>query len=482
MGNDVSTATLICRETGDAAAIEAVGAVVIDDLCARPDQIGSHAADVDHLVLVLHRDRFALADVQTQCRAAGFDPLGVPILDYEDTSAATSSDVVLAAAAARAAAFGGSTPEESKPVFPQRMTRRSLLGFPRPEYVAVPSVDHETCVATDGCAACVAVCPRQAYSISGGRVVYDKATCEPCGVCVTACPTGAIRNPAVTPDQIRAQIEVLVSASPVPVGIAYVCRLGRPGAAAPGWYAVEVPCTGMTTATWLLAPLLLGASSTAALPCTAAGCTLGLDALAGKAVRFAQELLGTLGLDGGVVRASVDEEPAPHALAVAPLDDPFGVHGGPETILALAAAGAGPSIGAIDHDGSPVGVIEVDGAACTLCMSCVSICPTGALGHQEGDGELALTFDAALCTACGQCVPGCPELRRGAIRLHTRADPEALVAGRRTLYATETLRCESCGGSIAPTATMDRIGAMLGDEYGATLAYLKRFCMDCRGA
>ncbi len=473
---------LICRETGDSEPIEAAGAVVIDDLCSRPDAIGAHTADTDHLVLVLHRDRFALADVQIQCRAAGFDPLGVPILDHDDTSAATSADVVLAAASARAVAFPGSTPEENKPVFPQRLTRRSLLGFPKPEYVAVPAVDHGICAASDGCAACVAVCPRQAYSIAGGRVVYDKASCEPCGVCVTTCPTSAIRSPAVTPAQISAQIEAIVAGSSGTAGIAYVCRRGAMSAAAPGWYAIEVPCTGMTTATWLLAPLLLGASSTAAVSCAAARCPLGLDALAGKAVRFAQELLGTLGLDGGLVRASVDEEPAAAALAAVTLDDPFGVHGGPETILALAAAGTGPSVGPIDHEGSPVGVIEVDEAACTLCMSCVSICPTGALGHHEAGGELALTFDAALCTACGQCVPGCPELRRGAIRLHTRVDPEALVAGRRTLYAAETLRCESCGNPIAPTAAMDRIGAMLGDEYGATLAYLKRFCVDCRGA
>lgn len=477
----MSTAMLICREAGDAARIEAAGAAVIDDLCARPDQLGAHTADADHLVLVLHRDRYALADVQTQCRAAGFDPLGVPILDHDDTAAADSPDVVLAAAAARAVAFRGSTPEESKPVFPQRMTRRSLFGFPRPEYVAVPSVDHETCAASDGCAACVAVCPTQAYRIVGGRVVYDKAACEPCGVCVTTCPTAAIHNPAVTPEQIMAQVEAIVAEAPSPPGIAYVCRRRSVGISASGWYAVEVPCTGMATATWLLAPLLLGASSTSALPCAGTGCPLGLDALSGRAVRFARELLATLGLDGSLVRASLDEEPASHALPAAGLQDPFGVHGGPETILALAAAGSGPSFGAIVDDGSPVGTIDIDEAACTLCMSCASICPTGALGRHEEDGRLALTFDATLCTACGQCVPGCPELRRGAIRLRKRVDSKALGAGRRTLYATETLRCESCGGPIAPTATMDRIGVMLGDEYEATLAYLKRFCMDCRG-
>ena len=61
------------------------------------------------------------------------------------------------------------------------------------------SVDHETCV---GCGTCVAVCPREAITLSqaelvDGRVVTPAritidTTCSFCGECVTLCPTHAL--------------------------------------------------------------------------------------------------------------------------------------------------------------------------------------------------------------------------------------------------------------------------------------------------
>ena len=46
-----------------------------------------------------------------------------------------------------------------------------------------------------------------------------------------------------------------------------------------------------------------------------------------------------------------------------------------------------------------------DGDRCTLCLTCVPSCPTGAL-TTAGPGSLS--YDLTLCTQCGACVSVCP--------------------------------------------------------------------------
>ena len=478
----MTAAVLACGDGVGAETTFSDDVIIVDELCRHPEAIANHVQSTDRLVLVLHPDGFSLVNLQTQLRAAGFDPLGVPIVDHAAvTEHPDGARVVLAGARARAIEYAGSQPEQAKPVFPDRMTRRSLLTFPKPEYVAVPSVDHGVCAAGDGCAACVSVCPKQAYQIVGGRVLYDKSVCEPCGRCVTACPAGAIQNPVVTPAVMRGQVEALVAAASAPLGIAYVCTRRTAGSLwRPPWFEVEVPCTGMLTATWLLAPLLMGASAVTGVPCSDSGCPLGHDPILGDRVAFARELLLSCGLDPLLVAATPAEDVPGRPLPVIDLEDPFGVHGGSEVILGLAASGTETVTPSVQHGGSPVGVIEIDPESCTLCGSCAHVCPTEALTFRQDPGELSLLFDAARCTACGQCVPGCPERHRGAISLDRAVDVRALGRGAETLHAAATLQCESCGAPIASASMMDRIAALLGDDHSAAMSYVTRFCIDCR--
>lgn len=207
--------------------------------------------------------------------------------------------VQLAGAAARARAFAGSRPEHAKMTFPTQTSRRALLTFSLPEYLAAPAIDHGRCAADRGCHACVDVCPQRALSITGGRVSYDRNACEPCGRCVTACPTGATENPAATTAQLEAQVAALLDPAagpPGPRGIVFVCRraTSAPPAAA-GWYPVTLPCTGMLRPAWLLAPLAMGAAAVAARPCGESGCPLAGDADLRKRVGWCQEFLAAAG-------------------------------------------------------------------------------------------------------------------------------------------------------------------------------------------
>jgi ferredoxin len=87
-----------------------------------------------------------------------------------------------------------------------------------------------------------------------------------------------------------------------------------------------------------------------------------------------------VGLKRDVVRHALREL---HAVAPAPID-----------IVAL-------------PEGAPFGIVEVNVAGCTLCLSCVSACPTGAL---SGDPEKPmLRFAEDACVQCGLCKATCPE-------------------------------------------------------------------------
>ena len=58
--------------------------------------------------------------------------------------------------------------------------------------------------------------------------------------------------------------------------------------------------------------------------------------------------------------------------------------------------------------GAPYGAIEVDAEACTLCLACVSLCPSGrALADNPDKPQLRFQEDA--CLQCGICKQVCPE-------------------------------------------------------------------------
>ena len=52
-------------------------------------------------------------------------------------------------------------------------------------------------------------------------------------------------------------------------------------------------------------------------------------------------------------------------------------------------------------EGAPLGAISVNVDGCTLCLSCVSVCPTGAL--LDDPERPALKFVEDACVQCGLC-------------------------------------------------------------------------------
>jgi ferredoxin len=142
----------------------------------------------------------------------------------------------------------------------------------------------------------------------------------------------------------------------------------------------------------------------------------------------------------------------------------------------LAAAARPEAIG-LPATGAPLGAVIVDKDKCTLCLSCVSACPSSAL--QDNPQLPQLRFIEKNCVQCGLCVKTCPE---DAITLHPRLLLTPARKEARVLNETQPYACVRCG---KPFGTLKAIEAMLGKLAGHSMFQgeaLERLkmCGDCR--
>jgi ferredoxin len=127
--------------------------------------------------------------------------------------------------------------------------------------------------------------------------------------------------------------------------------------------------------------------------------------------------------------------------------------------------------------GSPFGAIIVNAQSCTLCLSCVSACPAGAL--QDNPELPQLRLIEKNCVQCGLCVTTCPE---DAISLQPRLllTPERKQS--RVLNESQPYGCVRCG---KPFGTLKAIESMIGKLAGHAMfqgaaAERLKMCADCR--
>lgn len=458
---------------------------VVRGFCHDPDVIARHAHGASSVVLAFCSADHPRGPVQAAVRRAGLDPLGVEIVDLR----AAADDIerlilMLEAAVARARSFAGSAPENARMVFPKGVTRRALLKLRIAEYVAVPSIEPSRCVADRGCRVCTAACPHGAIALSDGGVSIDPARCDGCGLCTTACPVEAIVDPTATPAQLDAQVRALLDPSigpRGPRGILFTCRRSHRVEIASGWYPVAVPCTGMAPASWLLAPLLLGASAVAVRPCGDGGCPLGRDEAVRERVEFSRRLLGAIGwAEDRVATSPVGLPPSAVSGLRSTRHDAFEPGAAGHVLLALAERGPEGHAFDLEHPGCPVGNVEIRADTCTVCGMCARTCPTEALALAPRDGAVDITFDGVRCTACGQCVASCPEAARGAIGLRRLASWDVLSSGAKRLVGSDVAACLRCGQPVAPQAMLRRVAELLGPEERRITRLLESYCLDCR--
>jgi Formate hydrogenlyase subunit 6/NADH:ubiquinone oxidoreductase 23 kD subunit (chain I) len=350
-----------------------------------------------------------------------------------------------------------------------------------------------------GCTRCLEVCPTLAIRSLGDKIAVDPYLCQGAASCVVACPTGAISyaypSAANTLERLRTLLGAYRSA-----GGSYALLLFHD--AERGQETVEriaaclseriipievaeIGSVGMEV--WLGA-LAYGANQVALLhtPTTPSSVLSEIKAQ----LSFASAILDGMGyapdrlqlLDGanGHLKDTLAElQPAPEIPAA-------GFAGFDEKRTNIWMA--------VDHlyrcapatreqvslpEGAPFGQVLVDRDACTLCMGCVSVCPTGAL--VSGEDVPRLSFYEERCVQCGLCESACPE---NAITCVPRFIYDAEVRRAvRVLNEEAPFHCILCGKPFATRSMIDRMAEKLKGHWmfqdEQALRRLK-MCGDCR--
>jgi ferredoxin len=169
------------------------------------------------------------------------------------------------------------------------------------------------------------------------------------------------------------------------------------------------------------------------------------------------------------------------AKAPVPLADPVLPLGNRRQVARLAAQALNPD--ATEPlalpSGAPYGAVLVDTDACTLCLSCVSLCPSGALVENPDMPQLRFQEDA--CLQCGLCANICPEK---AIALKPQLDLSDAALTQKVLNEEEPFACIECGSLFGVRSTVERIMEKLAGSHpmfaSSDQARMIQMCDNCR--
>jgi ferredoxin len=212
-----------------------------------------------------------------------------------------------------------------------------------------------------------------------------------------------------------------------------------------------------------------------------------------KTIALAQPILAGVGFAGS--RVATIETDDPDALgatlrAIAPMDGAakpatFSAVGGKREVIRLAlremhAVAPHPVDVVALPAGAPFGTLEVKVEGCTLCLSCVSACPTGALSDDPERPTLRFAEDA--CVQCGLCQATCPEK---VIGLKPQLDFRTATAMRRVIKQEEPFACIRCGKPFGVKSSVERVVAKLEGKHwmfkdSKTRLDVIKMCEDCR--
>jgi ferredoxin len=365
-----------------------------------------------------------------------------------------------------------------------------LVGtFEKPLYVRTDALlcAHSRAEQT-GCTRCLDLCPTGAITPAGEHVTVDPMICAGCGACSAACPSGAISFDAPPVDLTFRRVQTLAKAYLDAGGHAprllvhdahggEMIRLSaRHGRGLPlDVIPLEIASIGAFGHAEAVAALAAGFASVTLLP----GPGADRDAMA------AQVALATA--IGGAARVRLLDTPDPDAMSDAlydetapvPVAEPVRPMGTRRQITRQAARALHGTDSQLPLPaGAPYGAVLVDTDACTLCLSCVSLCPSGALGDNPDKPQLRFQEDA--CLQCGICATICPEK---AITLEPRLDLTEAALRQEVLNEEEPFACIECGSLFGSRSTIERITEKLsGHAMFQTPEKLRmiQMCDDCR--
>ncbi len=381
-------------------------------------------------------------------------------------------------------------PAQAVDVAQQVMQASHMTGvFEKPLYIKMePLLCAHSRAEQTGCTNCLEICPTGAITSKGEHVSVDPMICAGCGACSSLCPSGAISYDAPPVDLTMRRTQVLATAYRDADGAAPRLLVhdghGREMIALSARYGRGLPADVL--------PLELEALSAfghaemvAALAAGFADVTI---LLSPKTDRTALEREATLaGAIGGDVITLLDEQdpdlmsaalygaepPAPCASPVRPM-------GTRRQITRQAARALAPEAEILPLPAdAPYGAVVVDTDSCTLCLSCVSLCPSGALGDNPDQPQLRFQEDA--CLQCGLCSNICPE---SAISYEPRLNLTDNALNQVVLHEEEPFACVECGALFGVKSTVEKVIEKLAGNHSmyqnADAIKMIQMCDNCR--
>lgn len=366
-----------------------------------------------------------------------------------------------------------------------------------------------------GCSACIEVCSASAISseLDRQQIVVQPNLCVGCGACTTVCPTGALGyaypSPSYQGHKLRTLLgtyaqaggrDAVVLLHSQQAGQQWIDDWGRAAQLDKTLHGVAarvLPLALWHTASWgidlWLSAIAMGASQVWVLVTQeeAPEYRLALQ----EQMDQAQAILAGLGYQGRHLRllqvrdardlATLDADAQAPAAQTVRLPASFAVQKDKRATLELALAhlqqqaplAALPEAIALPVSGALLGQVQVDPQACTLCLSCVSACPAGAL--QDSAERPQLRFIEKNCVQCGLCVKTCPEQ---ALSLQPRLLLTPQRQQARVINEQQPFACIRCGKPFGTLKGIETMLARLGGHsmfQGAAADRLK-MCGDCR--
>jgi len=367
-----------------------------------------------------------------------------------------------------------------------------LIGtFEKPLYVRLePTLCAHSRAEKPACSNCLNVCPTGAITSAGEHVAIDPMICAGCGSCSAVCPSGAISYDAPPIETIFRRLNTLASTYRKAAGgtprllvvdatygaemISLAARFGR------GLPADVVPLEVDALSGFGHAEML------AALACGFGHVDVLLAPKADRDVITRQAALAS----------AIASDDAVHLLDIADPDalsetlygegpasvacNPVLPMGSRRQITRLAAKALVPDGETLAlPGGAPYGAVLVDTDACTLCLSCVSLCPSGALGDNPDMPQLRFQEDA--CLQCGLCTNICPEK---AITLQPQLNLSDEALSQQVLHEEEPFACIECGALFGVKSTVEKITEKLAGNHAmfatSDAAKMIQMCDNCR--
>jgi len=380
-----------------------------------------------------------------------------------------------------------------------------LVGeFDKPRYVNYrPEICAHSRSRKTGCTRCLDVCPTGAITPDGDTVDIDPLVCAGCGACASVCPTGAATYQLPAGDSLFERLRELLSAYREAGGkratlllhdgrhgnemIGFMARFGRglPAHVLP-FPLNEVTQVGLD---FLAAAIAYGAGQVVILADPRKRDEM--SGLAGQ-IGLAETVLSGLGYGGGRIQVIDDQDPEAVETQLHELQAPekpvtpgsFLPVGGKRSRAFLALRHlhekAPEPVDVLPlAPGAPFGRVKVDTEGCTLCLACVSACPTSALLDDETRPWLGFKEDA--CVQCGLCRNTCPE---SVITLEPRLNFTYEAMSTVTLNEEEPFECIRCGKPFGVRKSIERIADQLAGKHSmfqdsAQIDRIK-MCEDCR--